>query len=418
MPLRAAVHRAALAATSIWAALLFAGTSLGADNIEYEFSGSLEIDGRWHPRLNTHPGQRAHASGFAVDPKLHLMGAGNWSFTLTPFFRYDAADSRRTHADLREAYLLMFGEAGNGEWELRLGVDRVFWGVTESQHLVDIINQTDLVEHPNKESKLGQPMAHLTWSAEWGILELFAMTYHRARIYPGRYGRLRSELVIDDENVTYESAAKEWRMDVAARFTRSLGPLDLGLSIFEGNSREPYIRPHFDAPSVVSLRHHYDKIRQFGVDAQYTLESWLFKLEAVYRKGARNLLGRKEDFAAFVIGGEYTFNSVFGSAADLGLLAEWNYDERRDRSNSEFQNDLFFAVRLGLNDAQSTEIIAGVLADSEYTTRTLRCELKRRISDRWSMKLEAILLMDVDEEDIIHDTRRDSLVALNVTYNF
>ena len=86
-------------------------------------------------------------------------------------------------------------------------MDRVFWGVTESQHLVDIINQTDLVEHPNKESKLGQPMAHLTFSAEWGILEFFALTYHRARTYPGRHGRLRSAIPIDEEHVSYESAA-------------------------------------------------------------------------------------------------------------------------------------------------------------------------------------------------------------------
>ena len=56
--------------------------------------------------------------------------------------------------------------------------------------------------------------------------------------------------------------------------------------------------------------------------------------------------------------------------------------------------------------------------DADHTTRTLSVELKRRLSDQWSMKLEAIVLMDVDEEDIIYDTRRDSFVALNVTYNF
>ena len=419
MPLRAAFHRAVLAAVPILAVLVLAGASHGAESVEYEFSGSLDVDGRWYPQLPAHPEQRAHASGFAAEPKLHLEGAGEWSFTIAPFFRYDAADSRRTHADLREAYLLVFGETdGGGEWELRLGVDRVFWGVTESQHLVDIINQTDLVEHPNKETKLGQPMAHLTWSAEWGILEFFAMTYHRARTYPGLHGRLRSAIVIDDEHVSYESAAQEWRVDLAARYSHSIGPFDFGLSVFDGTSRKPFITPHIDERGALSLRQHYERIRQFSVDAQLTVESWLLKLEALHREGARNLLGTEEDYAAFVMGGEYTFNSVFDSAADLGLLAEWNYDERRERSDSEFQNDLFFAVRLALNDTQSTEIIAGVLADADHTTRTMSFELRRRISDTWSMKLESIILMDVDREDIIHDTRRDSFVALNVTYNF
>ena len=418
MPPRAAFPRAVLAAVPILAVFLFIGTSLGAESIEHELSGSLDVDGRWYPQTGAHPEQRAHASGFAAEPKLHLEGGGSWSFTISPFFRYDGGDSRRTHADLREAYLLMFGEAGDGEWELRLGVDRVFWGVTESQHLVDIINQTDLVEHPNKESKLGQPMAHLTWSAEWGILEFFALTYHRARTYPGRHGRLRSSIPIDDEHVSYESAAGEWRVDLAARYSHSFGPFDFGLSVFDGTSRDPFITPHLDERGALTLRQHYEPILQFSVDAQLTIESWLLKLEALHREGARNLLGMEEDYAAFVMGGEYTFNSIWGSAADLGLLAEWNYDERRERSNSEFQNDLFYAVRLGLNDAQSTEIIAGVLADADHSTRTMSFELRRRLSDQWSMKLEAIVLMDVDEEDIIYDTRRDSFVALNVTYNF
>ena len=94
-------------------------------------------------------------------PELYLEDAAGRSLTFAPFFRYDNTDSRRTHADLREAYLLLFGEIGEGEWELRVGVDQVFWGVTESQHLVDIVNQVDFVEHPAGEAKLGQPMVQL-----------------------------------------------------------------------------------------------------------------------------------------------------------------------------------------------------------------------------------------------------------------
>ena len=169
------------------------------------------------------------------------------------------------------------------------------------------------------------------------------MTYHRARTYPGRQGRLRSAIVIDDEHVSYESAAKEWRVDLAARYSHSFGPFDIGLSVFDGTSREPFVTPHIDERGTLSLRQHYEPILQFSVDAQLTIEAWLLKLEALHREGARNLLGVEENYAAFVVGGEYTFNSIWGSAVDLGLLAEWNYDERRERSNSEFQNDLFYA---------------------------------------------------------------------------
>ena len=43
------------------------------------------------------------------------------------------------------------------------GVRRVFWGVAESNHLVDVINQTDAIENPDQEDKLGQPMLNLAY---------------------------------------------------------------------------------------------------------------------------------------------------------------------------------------------------------------------------------------------------------------
>ena len=440
MRFRAVLRHAALGAAC--GVGLVAGARAEAGSIEHELSGRLSIESRWFPEPAAHSGQRSHASGFVAEPTLHLEDAEGRSFTLTPFFRYDSADSRRTHADLHEAYLLLFGEAGDGEWEARIGIDRVFWGVAESNHLVDIVNQTDLIEHPNQESKLGQPMAHLTWSGDWGTAELFALPWLRERTYAGRHGRLRAGLVVDDNQVSYESAAEERHMDVAARYSHSFGPLDLGLSFFDGTSREPSLqpasfRPALDANDVPitcdgipvpavpgALAPYYGQIRQLGLDAQVTTEAALFKLEAIHRAGARTRpncqhpIGEEEDYAAFVLGGEYTFYSVLESAIDLSLLGEWNYDERGRRSTSEFQDDIFLAGRLAFNDVQSTELVAGILADTDYSTRTMTVEWNRRLSDQWSLRVEAVALLDVDEADPVHVTRRDSFIGLDLIYNF
>ena len=189
------------------------------------------------------------------------------SIILTPFFRYDAGDPDRTRADLREAYLLLYGDVGEDEWELRLGVDRVFWGVLELRSLVDIVNQTDLVEHPNEKTKMGQPMVHVTWSGDWGALELFGLTLHRPRTFPGRHGRLRSKFVVDNRLISYESAAEEWHLDFAGRYSNSFGPFDIGLSVFDGTSRDPTLRPPPGGSGDV-LAPHYEQIRQFGLDTQ------------------------------------------------------------------------------------------------------------------------------------------------------
>ncbi len=152
-------YRAAPVAVWILASVL-AGGADGGTWMDHQFSGRSSLETRWFPESAAHDGQRRHASGFAAAPRLSLADADGRSLTLAPFFRYDSADPRRTHADLREAGLLLFGEVGAGEWELRVGIDQVFWGVAESQHLVDIVNQVDFVEHPDGEAKLEAGPAH------------------------------------------------------------------------------------------------------------------------------------------------------------------------------------------------------------------------------------------------------------------
>ncbi len=96
---------------------------------------------------------------------------GDQTFTFTGFLRYDGEDSERTHADVRE---LTWQRVGR-RWERSAGIRKIFWGVTESQHLVDVINQTDLVEDLDGEEKLGQPMVQLALARAWGTLDLFLL---------------------------------------------------------------------------------------------------------------------------------------------------------------------------------------------------------------------------------------------------
>ena len=395
---------------------VFSGNA-GAQIETRELSGRLSVESRWFPKSGAYSGQRAHGSGVVAEPRIYIEDVRGRSFTLAPFFRFDAGDNRRTHVDLREAYFLLFGELRNQEWEVRLGVDRVFWGVTESRHLVNIVNQIDLVEHPYKEPTLGQPMVHATFSGDWGAVELFGMTFHRARTFPGRSGRLRFPYLIDNKRVSYESDAGRWHPDVAARYSRSAGNMDVGVSVFDGNSRDPLLLPELDHAGMPVLRPDYERIRQFGVDTQVTAGPWLFKFEALGRAGARDRRGVEAEYAASTMGAEYTFYSVIGSAADLSLIGEWNYDGRGRDATNIFQNDLFLAARLAFNDIQSTEVLGSMMNDLDTTTRVLTFELNRRISGRFSLHLEAIALLDVDAGDLSYPSRRDSFVELNLIYN-
>ncbi len=388
-----------------------------------EVTGRLSPETRLYPETAAYPGQRSHASGLAAEMTLYMEDEDGRSITVTPFYRYDAGDPDRTHGDLREAFLLLYGDLGEDEWELRLGFDRVFWGVVESRPLVDIVNQTDLVENPNEKTKMGQPMAHVTWAGDWGALELFALTWHRERTFPGRHGRLRAGLVVDHDLTSYESADEEWHLDLAARFSSSFGPVDIGLSVFDGTSREPTLLPTLVGHELV-LAPHYEQITQFSLDTQITTGSWLLKLEAIHRAGAQNrrldqqLRYEEEDYAAFIAGGEYTINGVLDTDADLSLIGELARDGRGRWATNAFENDILLAARLGLNDEQSTEFTVSVLESLDNSTRVLSAELKRRLSENWSMHVESTAYFDVDETDVIYEVRRDSFIGVNLDYNF
>ncbi|MEP6146591.1 MAG: hypothetical protein ABJ201_04215, partial [Nisaea sp.] len=95
---------------------------------------------------------RAASPSFYLEPEITAdWNGGDDRFTLVPYARVDQDDDSRTHVDLREANWLHFGDG----YDLVVGADKVFWGVTESRHLVDIVNQSDGVEDVDGEDKLG-----------------------------------------------------------------------------------------------------------------------------------------------------------------------------------------------------------------------------------------------------------------------
>src|SRR5690606_38997970 len=133
----------------------------------------------------------------------HDASAGDQRFAFTAFGRIDSADRERTHIDVRELYWWK----NFGSLEIYAGVRKIFWGVTESLHLVDVINQDDVVENPDREEKLGQPMIQLLSQRDWGLLEWFVLPYFREQQLPGREGRLRPGPPILDAE--YQSGAEQ-----------------------------------------------------------------------------------------------------------------------------------------------------------------------------------------------------------------
>ncbi len=374
-----------------------------------EWSGYVASEVRLFPQAALDSGQHGDNLSFAAEPEYyHEWDDGNQSLTITPFLRLDQHDDERTHFDVRELTWLKVGE----DWELRVGIGKVFWGVVESQHLVDIINQTDLVENIDTEDKLGQPMVDVSFIRDWGTVDLFLLPYFRERTFPGEKGRLRFPLLVDTDHPEFESGAKRHHLDLALRWAHSIGDWDIGIAHFYGTSREPRYLPDFSDPADPVLTPFYDLIHQTSLDLQATLGDWLWKLETIYRSG----MG--DSYLALTGGFEYTLVGLLGTPWDLGLLSEYLYDDRGREALTTFENDVIVGLRLALNDAQSTEALLGLIFDRQNHARFWNLEASRRIGESWKLSFETRIFENIPADDFFAGFRKDDYVQVEMAWYF
>lgn len=369
---------------------------------------------------------------------------GKNSFVLSPFMRYDSMDPARSHIDLRE----MMWTWDRDKWTWRAGVGKVFWGVSEANHLVDVVNQTDMVEDIKGEDKLGQPMLRATHRGNWGTVDMFVMTGFRERTLPSSYGRPGSGLALQDYAVTYQSADKNMQPEVAMRWSKSLGALDIGVSGFIGNNRVPQLLTTggipllglatSPAPFVVNLDTiqarfaaltpaqqaavtsalqsnssiYYSRLAQFGIDASYLVGDWTFKFEGVNRD-----IGN-DTYMAGMIGAERTYSGIFHKPWDITYYIEYNNDSRGQNSQAVLQNDLFLGARLALNDEASTEFKLGGFFDLASADRSMRLEINRRLSDKWKARFIGQSFYVRDTQDVLYMYHDDSYAQIDLIRYF
>lgn len=389
------------------------GAAHGAGG-EWSLGADLAAELRAFPQAPAYDAQLQH-----LQPSLSLNGSLRFEssdhrhqLVLRPFARLDAQDPRRTHVDLREGY---YRYAGDG-FDLLVGATKVFWGVTESRHLVDVINQTDAVEDIDEEDRLGQPMIKLTVLRPWGQIDLFSMPVFRERTFPGEAGRPRFDpaIAVDEARFGPRGDAGAGATDFAVRYSHYVGAVDFGLSFFNGTSREPQFAFGVGADGAPQITPVYSDIHQFGLDAQYTAGAWLWKLEGIVREG------QGDTFAAAVAGFEYTRFGVTAAGADLGLLLEYLYDGREFPAApvTVTQNDIFYGARLGLNDIQNTSLLAGAITDLEDGTTSGVLKAERRVGQFWTAALEARFFAAVDDANLLQAFARDSFLTLRFTRFF
>ncbi|MFT5674349.1 MAG: hypothetical protein ACI808_000265 [Paraglaciecola sp.] len=359
-------------------------------------SGELSGHAGLEARISNHhvPNKNHDNIGYSalVDTEFyHDWDEGRQRISINSFLRVDKENNERSHVDFREFYWSYgFDEKA---FDLYVGLRIVFWGVTESLHLVDVINQIDLLEGIDTEDKLGQPMVQLSWEKEWGNLDLFYLPYFRERNFSGLNTPLTTTAVVDTYKAKYQSGSENWHPDIAVRWSQTRANWDVGLVYFYGTNREPILWVDQTSAQPVLLPH-YNILRQISIDIQYTTDSWLWKLEALNRSS------NGQQSSAFVGGFEYTFFDVYESGIDVGFISEFQYDDISGEIQHVGDNDIATGARLTFNDTSDTNLLALSTVDIDTGVQFYTLELDRRIGYNWQIELQARFFVGGDNNTL------------------
>lgn len=437
--------------TFVSIAAFFLFSSSLAAHADIRFSANFEAELRYYPSQGLIKEQKDLFASLAFNPQMDWQDEQrNHIINLELYGRDSRPKGNRSYADIREAYYLYAGEA----WQIQAGISRVFWGVVESNHIVDVVNQSDILASATGTEKLGQPMLSFSLEQAWGNMDFFLLPYFRKREFPDGPERFRLGLsgidntfniepVFSDKRVYYQSSRQEKHVDVALRWNHYWGGFDMAVSAFSGTSREPLpILTDLQVGPKAIFSSYYEQLQQLGVELQYVYDGWAFKFESASR------WQQSGNYHTVVSGFEYTFSDIAASSADVGLLVEYLWHNRKDisiekpslevldpsftslaapflRNNripssylSPFNNDIFLGMRFALNNINGSYFLAGVIVDADDQTTAASFEGSTRLVDNLNLSLNVYVFSNASKESAFYAFRKDDQIELKLQWYF
>lgn len=374
-----------------------------------------DLTGEYRHFLNgekANPNASDYRSDATVD--LHLKYGreyldGSSNLILDAHATADQHDNHRNRVDFNE----LAWRYSPQKFSLLAGMHTEFWGVTESWHLIDVLNQTDLTQNIDQHAKLGQMMLKASYQTELGNFNVYVLPFFRERVFVGERGRLKPAFNVDEKLATYESSHGDRHVDLAARYSNTIGMWDFGIAQFNGTGREPVLLPVISQGQPLVLAPYYELIKQSSVNAQMTADSLLLKFEAISHSSKF-----QHTYRSAVAGLEYTQTGIFRSSADLGFLAEYLYDERGDHATMPFSSDLFLALRYVANNVAQTTYLLGTYVHRGTGAKSFRFEMATRLKDGLTLSLEGQGFAKETQRDLFYSYRDDSYLTMKLKKSF
>ena len=382
-----------------------------ADN-DWQINSEIGLEIKEFHKNEAYSNQQNTYSSF-IKSEIFFDFKNDLEFLMEPYLRYDRYDKNRSLFDFKENNLTYY----YNDIQLKAGISEVFWGITESKNLVDIINPKDVTDGDQK-AKLGQTMlAFSNYSEKFGILDFYYLPFFKNSSQIGEEGRLRLSKPIENYNIVYEGGAGSKVPSWALKWEHSFRFFDFSLQGFRGNSRESSTIGKLENLQLKYFQG-YERISQIGTYFQVISGPIIYKLEAIKRNGQKNAKNIRENFFSYTLGLEHLINNLFENKWDLTSFIEYHNDDRNGDSTDILQNDLFLATRLNFNNIDGTEFLTSITLDTDGGGNTSTVELSSRITDNIRVTGSYNSYWSANEKDILYSFRRDNYFSINIINYF
>jgi len=397
--------------------LITLSTSLFA---QFEVEGYLGLDSQAYSSK-----ENKHSSNFTAQQQLKITyEKNNFSSVFELYAQEDKSDfvdqkdNDRTFLRINELYTQYEGE----DYKILLGKNILFWGALEAHNIVDTYNIKETRNDSLNTEKIGA--YNLSYSHFFEDSELsFIVKVHEQKNKMANssyiYSILNEGLSIKDDLESVSSLNRP-SLYIAYNGSSYGDEYSLDYSFIYENGYDS--QRYFTIDNTQYIQHAYlvDKFMTYNT---LVFNSTLYKLEALYTKVVEDK--NISDYIHLALGVEHTLDAL-ENGNEIGLISEYYYYDRFDNNKLDdlslaqnFQNDLFLGIRYSFNDADDSNVVGGVILDTQYDEQSYYLEYETRIFDIVKIKLDYRYIEPSDTYNTVYSQLgRHQRIALNISYHF
>lgn len=421
----------ALGATSLVSSVLVLGTADMAVAQDFTYGGSLEATLRYYPQDGILPGQTEAGIAPILSGEFNTktkFDSGTLVFELAGLYNSETGEG---YADIPRGYYQYFGDS----WDVLVGSNIEYWGVSESNRVVDTINQRYVIDQTVDYISLGQPMVNFNWSPNYSsTLSLYALLYFRDRDLGSAATRFRSPILMSNNDAVYQEG-DDRHLDFAARYRTSFdalwGAMDLAGSYFEGTNRAPSTLPNvcilpggvFDQVNCAAIVQgnppglkgipYYAKLRRYGLELVYSNGD----LQLTFEGAISHSLD--ETYYSAVAGAQYSFGGIGPTGDTLTVVGEYLYDDRSAiQPLTIYDDDVFLGFAYNGNDVNGTAVRGGMYYDLNSDAQIYTLSYSRRIGDALRLEVAGFGVNSANTTDPVAFAQDDGFVQVSLSYFF